>query len=404
MRGLLSCVLICLLPRVVRPDSERHGARWFRSAPSNVYEKTERGTLDLAEYAGLLEDMHTNLSLWPNLMRIADDLGAGYRGAQPYPHASIDGMFPDQYLRHVAAEYPELTPAEALSSPLIKGKEHCANRFEVRKCGTTGSGPALMRTPWSRGIYQMMMSPAFTLFLEELTGIHGLVADPSFTGSGFDQTLPGGSLAIHTDYHYNPAIKLTRRVNVFVYLNHDWKEEYGGNLELWSATPASASTPTPFPHRLEKTVSPIWNRMFVFSTGDRTFHGHPMPLNTTTRNRRSIAMYYHANDSPKEEVRGNTVAVASDWVNVACEWQSEQRLFSQVHQGVTYSTELPDPTTLKCSGVPPHHVGTMWPTCEDFERVGGRRKGQNCRTNSAELRAQVRRRTGTMLADQPLAT
>ena len=216
-----------------------------------------------------------------------------------------------------------------------------------------------MRTRWSRGLYQLLMSSVFTLFLEALTGVQGLVADTHFFGSGFDQTLPGGALAVHTDFHYNPQIKLTRRVNVFLYLNHEWREEYGGALELWSATPQSLATAKPKPFRLEKAVAPLWNRMFIFATGDRTFHGHPMPLNTTSRTRRSIAMYYHANGAVK----------------------------SELHLGESYAREQPAETTLECSGIPPHHHGTKWPPCESFDAVGARRPGMNCGSNARSLRA-----------------
>ena len=34
--------------------------------------------------------------------------------------------------------------------------------------------------------------------------------------------------------HYRyPAYGLYRRVNVFIYLNPNWEESFGGHLELW---------------------------------------------------------------------------------------------------------------------------------------------------------------------------
>ena len=53
-------------------------------------------------------------------------------------------------------------------------------------------------------------------------------------GGGLHQTLTGGHLNIHADFsthhvHENWA----RRVNILLYLNEEWRDEWGGELELW---------------------------------------------------------------------------------------------------------------------------------------------------------------------------
>jgi Rps23 Pro-64 3,4-dihydroxylase Tpa1-like proline 4-hydroxylase len=47
------------------------------------------------------------------------------------------------------------------------------------------------------------------------------------------QIVRGGKLGIHADYNYHKHYGLDRRLNLLVYLNKDWREEYGGHLELW---------------------------------------------------------------------------------------------------------------------------------------------------------------------------
>ena len=42
-----------------------------------------------------------------------------------------------------------------------------------------------------------------------------------------------GFLNIHADFNKHPTLDLDRRLNVLIYLNKNWKESYGGNLELW---------------------------------------------------------------------------------------------------------------------------------------------------------------------------
>jgi len=73
------------------------------------------------------------------------------------------------------------------------------------------------------------------LFLEALTGIDGLIPDPYFGGGGLHQIEPDGFLKVHADFNVHPKLKLDRRLNMLIYLNKEWREEYGGHLELWDA-------------------------------------------------------------------------------------------------------------------------------------------------------------------------
>src|SRR5262249_10915505 len=83
-----------------------------------------------------------------------------------------------------------------------------------------------------------------------------------------------------------------RRLNLLVYLNRDWNDEYGGHLELWD----------PSMTRCVHKILPVFNRCVVFSTTDRSYHGHPTPLACPRdRNRKSIALYYYSNGRPQEE-------------------------------------------------------------------------------------------------------
>ena len=43
-------------------------------------------------------------------------------------------------------------------------------------------------------------------------------------------------LKIHSDFYLHQYLKIDRRLNLLLYLNDDWKDEYGGHLELWDKT------------------------------------------------------------------------------------------------------------------------------------------------------------------------
>jgi Rps23 Pro-64 3,4-dihydroxylase Tpa1-like proline 4-hydroxylase len=91
---------------------------------------------------------------------------------------------------------------------------------------------------------------------------------------------------VHADFNRHEKLNLDRRLNLLLYLNRDWKEEYGGHLQLWTRDMG----------RCVVKVLPVFNRCVVFSTTDFSYHGHPDPLTCPPgRTRKSIAMYYYTN-------------------------------------------------------------------------------------------------------------
>ena len=144
---------------------------------------------------------------------------------------------------------------------------------------------------------RMKQSPPFLAFLEALTGIGPLIVDPTLFGAGLHQILRNGSLQIHADFNSHRQLRLERRVNVFLFLNHDWDDAWGGELELWNRPMTQC----------EARIAPVRNRLVVFSSTDYSYHGHADPLACPPhRSRRSIAMYYYTRDRPQwKMVLGN---------------------------------------------------------------------------------------------------
>ena len=103
----------------------------------------------------------------------------------------------------------------------------------------------------------------------------------------------GGLLKVHTDFSKHPTNNFDRRVNVLIYLNSDWKEEYGGHIEFWDSKMKMAVN----------KILPIFNRVVIFSTTDYSNHGHPEPLSCPVNlSRKSLALYYFSNGRPKNEI------------------------------------------------------------------------------------------------------
>ena len=109
------------------------------------------------------------------------------------------------------------------------------------------------------------------------------------------------------DYNIHPKTKFHRRLNVLVYMNKDWKEEYEGHLELWDLSNGKKE--------LLGKYAPTFNRCVIFETNEISFHGHPKQLKTPDNiNRKSIATYYYTKSRPESEIAGdhNTIYVNTE--------------------------------------------------------------------------------------------
>ncbi len=213
------------------------------------------------------------------LQQIGSENREIYMNADPFPHIVIDNFFDAPVLESVLNEFPEIE-SDRWKSYKHQYSEKLANSSEEQLGNLT-----------RELIYQMNSSP-FLRFIEQMTGIEGLIPDPHLLGGGLHQIERGGFLKIHADFNFHKTLKLDRRINLLVYLNEDWKEEYGGHLELWDKDLKGC----------KKKIAPIFNRVVLFNTTDTAFHGHPEPLNCPEgRRRRSIAMYYYSNGRPEHE-------------------------------------------------------------------------------------------------------
>ena len=214
-----------------------------------------------------------------HLDRLARRLRQQYTTNDPFPHIVIDDFLPEEIAEKLLAAFP---------SPEQNRWEAFDADHEVK---LQLSNEERM-SPLVRDVLHQFNAAPMIEFLETLTDIDGLIPDPHFMGGGLHQIQPGGFLDIHADFNYHPRLQLDRRLNLLLYLNKDWRDEYNGHLELWDREMT----------RCVKKIAPLFNRCVVFSTTDFSYHGHPevlkCPAGTT---RKSMALYYYTNGRPDEE-------------------------------------------------------------------------------------------------------
>jgi Rps23 Pro-64 3,4-dihydroxylase Tpa1-like proline 4-hydroxylase len=193
-----------------------------------------------------------------------------YASAQPFPHIVLDEFLPEELADLCVANFPELQ-----ASPTYYARSQENLKFEFK--------PESLLPPL-RSLFYSFNSAPFIRFLENLTGITGLIPDPYFSGGGLHEVANGGHLSIHADFNHHALLNLERRINVLIYLNRDWKQEYGGCFEIWNREMTQRCL----------RVLPLFNRCVVFNTSSASFHGNPDPVaHPRGISRRSIALYYY---------------------------------------------------------------------------------------------------------------
>ena len=150
------------------------------------------------------------------------ELSKKYQSANPYPHIVLENFLDPEVLKDCIAEFNRLNETDGW----INYKHYNEDKRGLNKIDLL---PETIKSTINE-----LNSPAFLEWLSAITGIRDLQKDEGLEGGGIHQSTRGGFLNIHADFTVHPHHRnWQRRVNVLVYLNEDWKEDWGGKLELW---------------------------------------------------------------------------------------------------------------------------------------------------------------------------
>jgi hypothetical protein len=206
----------------------------------------------------------------------------------PFKHLYIDNFFPPEFANALLDSFPELDNKDLWdysNDPEIEVKMRSKWQSEFDIPDTIVDA------------IRVLNSSLFLKSVSEKFDIPKLMPDPYFTGGGLNVTVSGGLLDVHVDGNYHDASGLNRRINSILYLNPGWQEGWGGEFGLYDETG----------DKLIKKIAPIHNRLVIFDTNDKSFHGLPDPLNFPEGHaRRSIILYYYTKDErPSDQVTVN---------------------------------------------------------------------------------------------------
>lgn len=200
-------------------------------------------------------------------------LRRSFAEAQPFPHVVIDNLIAPGLLERIAQEFDRIRVGDWL-------------RYDTPDEVKYGTRPTARLGPASQAYFDAIHRSEFIEFLGAVTGIAGLIPDPSLKGGGLHEIPAGGRFGVHLDFDHHPVTRLHNRLVFITYLNKGWQPEWGGALELWSAGE----------NRCVASVLPEFGRSILFAHSAVSLHGHPQPLAPPPgRTRRSIAAYYYTN-------------------------------------------------------------------------------------------------------------
>lgn len=199
-----------------------------------------------------------------------EQLATEFKQAKPFPHLVIE-------------DFLNLTPDEAAGIYPTPDWPHWNKRNDFYQSGKMYCRDTDVIPPLISSMFYELSSPPFLRFLESVTGIGGLIPDPYYEGGGLHCSGPEGVLMPHTDFHYYGRLKLYRRINLLLYLNPGWEENFGGCLELWGK---GANKPAKF-------IVPNWGTCVIFRTDEHSVHGFSTPIKPGHW-RRSVALYYYS--------------------------------------------------------------------------------------------------------------
>jgi Rps23 Pro-64 3,4-dihydroxylase Tpa1-like proline 4-hydroxylase len=194
-----------------------------------------------------------------------------FKNGQPYEHVVVPNFFSTEMANNLYAMFPEPLDIaydwKHYDNPIEQ--KYTLNKFEKTSIFTR--------------LFEYLQSSEVVELFKRVTGIENLEADPYLHGAGLHAYPTNGKLDVHLDYGIHPFSQKERRCNLIVYMNRNWRNAYGGHLQLWDANMKNC----------KEIIAPDWNTAILFRTSDISFHGIPSPIECPDgMYRKSIAIYY----------------------------------------------------------------------------------------------------------------
>ena len=164
-------------------------------------------------------------------------LKADFNREDPYRHIIIDNFLSDALANRLYEHFPSVDTLETHWKGLNEKKSESSDFDTFHQ-----SFAQLKKSLFDENLYR---------WVSEITGIEDVFITDDHMGAGLHQGVNGSFLDIHIDFNIHHIKNVHRRLNMLIYLEKNWKETYGGHLEMWNADMT----------RCEKTVLPAFKQV-----------------------------------------------------------------------------------------------------------------------------------------------
>ncbi len=191
--------------------------------------------------------------------------------AQPYKHIVIDNFLKEDIANKLHDSFPDYEVFNKKYDGLNERKAEGSNFEDF--------------DPLFTELKKEINSPELCKWISEVTGVENVFVTDDAMGSGLHQGKAGSFLDIHIDFSIHHLANVYRRLNLLIYFNKDWKDEWAGHIELWNADMT----------KCEKKVRPDFNRAVIFVTTGKSYHGYGKINPPEGINRKSFYTYFYTN-------------------------------------------------------------------------------------------------------------
>ncbi|MBO3458555.1 2OG-Fe(II) oxygenase [Aetokthonos hydrillicola Thurmond2011] len=196
----------------------------------------------------------------PDIYKEVETFSQLFATATPFPHVVIDNFLDESLANALINDFPKNSSMHRSHHYLF------TNKHELPFWSSISESFHLL--------HQELLSNQFRSFVSSVSG-EDLFMDSQFYGDlhqGTDQ----GFLNMHTDFSLHPLRdNWVHRLNVMIYLNKNWQQEYGGYLRLRAGLNGES-----------QDISPAFNRCIFMLSNDTTYHGYSrlnLPENVTRK-------------------------------------------------------------------------------------------------------------------------
>jgi Rps23 Pro-64 3,4-dihydroxylase Tpa1-like proline 4-hydroxylase len=197
----------------------------------------------------------------------------------PFPHFCFDDFLDEDFANEIYDAFPSYEQAIKVGRQFAAVNE----KYKVQITDSKHFPRPILE------LHELLASDDFVAKVGDMLSIPNLLADPDLQGGGIHETNSGGHLDVHVDFNYVKQKQWHRRVNILIYFNKKWKEDFGGFFEIWDKEVKNR----------KGYFSPDFNRACGFSTGEHSWHGVTPVTSPADVFRKSFAVYYYTKEAPE---------------------------------------------------------------------------------------------------------